>query len=287
MRLRSRRDRILDELEAEEEQEALEAAEREHQQNVEELVKRAEALQAEKSRRLAAKEMQKKLGKALLKNIVEARQREELALSETESAMNSPVARSSDYTGKKVVKPKKSVSFADPPSEDDLSSSKPAKKRASLAWGDVSIGALRARQPKVRLKSDEDDSAPMRMEVVERVPGEKRTLGTQNRDSDDESLPDESTDRHSSSHISGDHVDFGEGSDSANDRYLKGGTDIDEDEEGADFDLSQAQLQREIALEYIRLRETIGAEAAQAMTSYSHVGEDDWDQPVRRVTPRH
>lgn len=270
LRLRGQRDRILDLLEAEEEREARREADLERQVEEQEAARRVKEAQMDISRRLAAREMQKKMGKALLKNIVEAREREEKALSETESAMNSPIAGPSNG---KTVKPRKSVSFAEPASDEDGPSSKPLKKRASLAWGDVSVGSLRGGMPRVKLKADLQGTQPMRMKVVERAPGEPSRLDTVDGDSDDESA---------SGSEGGEEGDFS--SDFRNNDNPFGderATLTDEDGEDEDeFDLSQAQLQREVALEYVRLRGSIGAEAAQAMTSHSHDGEDEWDQPV-------
>ena len=62
------------------------------------------------------------------------------------------------------------------------------------------------------------------------------------------------------------------------DRDVSSRADDDSDSEG--FDISQAGLQREIALEYIRLRGSVGSDAHQAMTAHSHEGENEWNQPV-------
>jgi hypothetical protein len=56
----------------------------------------------------------------------------------------------------------------------------------------------------------------------------------------------------------------------------------DESDEGLleeEFDWDSAQHHREVALEYYKKRHAIGAEAARAMTSHTHDGEE-WNQSV-------
>ena len=98
-RRRAERDRILDMLEEEEliQQAKEEAEERERFQA--ELQKRKQAAEAEMDALKKAREMQKKMGKALLKNIVVAREREEeerrrseaLRLAEESAIVDSPL----------------------------------------------------------------------------------------------------------------------------------------------------------------------------------------------------
>ncbi|KAH8117443.1 hypothetical protein DFH11DRAFT_1687445 [Phellopilus nigrolimitatus] len=208
----------------------------------------AAAAAAETEQKLAARAMQKKMGKALLQNVVAQREREAARKLEEEAAA---AARAPGPAQNGRARPRKSVSFADVP-----------EPRPPVAWGDVSIGALRAGLPKARLRVDVHDKQPLRLEVVERVPG----------DSDDESNPEE-------------HRDAGsDDDDEENTPPLDG--DFDSDSSRAhgtatddEIDFSQARLQREVALEYIRLRGSIGAEAHKAMTEHTHEGEDEWDHP--------
>lgn len=264
--MRVRTSRILDILEAEEEQAARTAAERERVQSAEEQTRRTTDAEAERARKLAAREMQKRMGKALLKNFTEQREQEEKAKKagerreeEARSTMPSPA----------TIKPRKSVSFANVPDIDKEPTTKP---KPSAAWGDVSVNAFRAGMPKVTLKSEMLSNQPMKMGVVERVPGQRQTPSNEERDSDDESNPDmpdgdEDDEDGETPPLDGDFDDSGASSKS------------DEDPED-DFDFTQASLQREVALEYFRLRETIGTDAQQAMTAHSHVGDHEWDKPV-------
>ena len=270
---RERANRILDMLEAEEEQTARAAAEREHTQTSElSQEQRLADAQAEAARRLAAREMQKRMGKALLKNFAEQREQEEKARraderreEEARSVMPSPAR----------IKPRKSVSFANVPDVDKVT----PKSKPSAAWGDVSVNAFKAGMPKVTLKSELLSNQPMKLDVVERIPGKQQeSTNREDRDSDDESIPDvldadadDDDDDEETPPLDGDFDD--------SDVSSKSDLDPDDDE----FDFDQASVHREVALEYLRLRETIGAEAHQAMTAHSHVGENEWDKPVRTI----
>lgn len=266
MQMRARTNHILDMLEAEEEQAVHVASERDRVQLVELPFRRTADAEAERARKLAAREMQKRMGKALLKNFTEQRAQEEKAQKagehreeEARSVAQSPV----------TLKPRKSVSFANVP-EVDKETPKP---KPSAAWGDVSLGALRAGMPKPKLKSEMLSSQPMKLGVVERVQGQQQASSNEQQDSDDESnpdVPDAPEDDEDDEETPPLYGDFDHSDASSN-------SDEDPDD---DFDFTQASLQREIALEYIRLRETIGADAHQAMTAHSHEGEDEWDKPV-------
>lgn len=268
---RERANRILDMLEAEEEQLNRASSERERAQSNEpsEAQRLADA-QAEAARRLAAREMQKRMGKALLKNFTEQREQEEKARKaderreeEARSAMPSPAR----------IKPRKSVSFANVPEVDKVT----PKSKPSAAWGDVSVNAFKAGMPKVTLKSEMLSNQPMRLDVIERIPGKQQeSANLEERDSDDESNPD----------LPDVDVDEDDGVEETppldgdfDDSDVSSKSDLDPDDD--DFDFDQASVHREVALEYLRLRETIGADAHQAMTAHSHVGENEWDKPVR------
>ncbi|KAI5124518.1 hypothetical protein M0805_003042 [Coniferiporia weirii] len=262
LRLRARRDRILDMLEEEEERKAEGTLERKQGRREEELAKRKEETKAEMDRKLAAREMQKKLGKALLKNIAEQREREDKERLETvESVTNSVQTRAPN-----AAKPRKSVSFANLPEVDK------EKPKPPAAWGDVSLAALKTGMPKARLKADVLSRQPMKLEVVERIPGECREP-QQEPDSDDESDP---------GYSQNPEIEDDEGYPPGLGNNFDGSDESagsDEDSEDDDIDFSQAKLQRDVALEYIRLRQKIGTEVQQALTSHSHEGEDAWDQP--------
>ena len=255
--LRVRRDRILDILEEEERRESERELERERKRRLEEVAK----MDAES--KAAAREMQKKMGKALLRNLAVQREKEE----ERKKAQEAASAELPTRNGNSTPKKKKSVSFANVPDVDE------EKPKPPVAWGDVSVAKLKSGMPKARLKSEIMDSQPMKLEVVERVPGVKQEPA-QERDSDDDSVGDThepepvESDENGNLHAFSDDYDIDER------------TRLNEDSDEDDFDFSQASIQREVALEYIRLRERVGSEARQAMTSHTHEPQNEWDHPV-------
>lgn len=237
----------------------------------------------ELEQKLAQRELQKKMGKALIRNFTQQREQEEQEKAKSCEPSPAPaVAAASSASASagqtKTVRPKKSVSFSVPDDVDD----KPAKPRPkpSLAWGDVSVGSLRSGLPKAKIKAEEACRQPMKMEVVERVPGQALKPDLPERDSDDESDPevpeepfdDENEDEENTPPLDGDYDDSEEGSE-------RGDRGSDEED---DFDFSEAAQQREMALNYMRLRGSIGEDAYRATTAHTHEGEgeDEWDQPV-------
>ncbi|KAL5511558.1 hypothetical protein ACEPAH_4775 [Sanghuangporus vaninii] len=258
---RIRRDRILDILEEEERRESERDLERERKRRLEEVA------QMDAGSKAAAREMQKKMGKALLRNIAAQREKEE---EERKKVQEATSAEPLSQNGSATCKKKKSVSFANVPEVDE------EKPKPPVAWGDVSVAKLKSGVPRARLNLRSMESQPMKFEVVERIPGVEQKL-VQERDSDDES--------------NGETQDYGSDGDTekrtvqsfddeyGSDEHMKHSDDSDED----DFDLSQASVQREVALEYIRLRERVGAEARQAMTSHTHEPENEWDHPFQKV----
>lgn len=275
LRLREEENRMLDLLE--EEEERLENAEQEREL-AEESARRLAEEKAEKERKLAAREMQKKLGKALLRNITEQREQEEKKQKEQEEREarkandENPAQKSSSVNRK----PKKSVSFADLPEGGE----KERKSKPPLSWGDVSIASLKAGLPRAKLKTDVLSKQPMKLDVIERIPGKPLQPTPQEQDSDDESNPEEDEEVQDFEYSEEEDIDdvtppldgYFDDSD------VSSRADDDSDSEG--FDISQAGLQREIALEYIRLRGSVGSDAHQAMTAHSHEGENEWNQPV-------
>ncbi|KAL5529140.1 hypothetical protein ACEPAG_5114 [Sanghuangporus baumii] len=259
--LRIRRDRTLDILEEEERRESERDLERERKRRMEEVV------QMDAESKAAAREMQKKMGKALLKNLAAQREKDE---EERKKMQESTFAESPSQNGSTTCKKKKSVSFANVPEVDE------EKPKPPVAWGDVSVAKLKSGVPKARLKSGIMNSQPMKFEVVERIPGVEQKP-VQERDSDDESNGD-AQDYESDGDTENEIVhslDYEYGSD----EHTKHSDDSDED----DFDFSQAGVQREVALEYIRLREKVGADERQAMTSHTHESENEWDHPFQKV----
>ncbi|KAF5386902.1 hypothetical protein D9615_001591 [Tricholomella constricta] len=252
-RLRQQRDRILDQLEEEErlEQKREEQVDFEGRQEI--LRKRKEAAANEKAKLNAAKEIQKKMGKALLRNLAKEKAQDEE--SQVDVVVLDDVKRSSQND-----KPlKKSVAFADDPQDPDSEGGSEFSSNArhnSLDWGDVTPARLRSRgRPSLLSLSD---TLPMKMTVVERVPSAPpRTTTIAGPDSDDESE-------------SGSH---GEQSDDGAEQYSN--SDLGPALEEEEFDVDFAQHQREIALQYYEQRNKIGAAALSAMSSHSHDGDGD------------
>lgn len=252
------------------EQEREEAAERERFKS--ELEKRKEAAKAEYESLKKARELQKRMGKALLKNAVETRERETKEKATLEQEKTLSEANTSQ------AKPIKSVTFADATADNGT---------AYIDWGDVNPGRLEGKRRSSLLTKAQLDQQPMKMRVVERQSGIARsstTTSAPDRDSDDESdldslvaadsdtgdvIPTESYDGRSSSSIN-------PHSDSSDDNQS------DTDQEAVEWreeEFNFAQHQREIALAYYEKRATVGTEALSAMRAHSH-DETGWDQPV-------
>ncbi|KAL7283624.1 hypothetical protein ACG7TL_003059 [Trametes sanguinea] len=283
-RRRAERDRILDMLEAEEllQQEREEREERERFQA--ELEKRKEAAKAEMDALKKAREMQKKMGKALILNMAAAREREE----QENQAMERAEEQAREE--RKKLKPKKSVTFADLPPDHE---NQPANSVHPADWGDVAPAKLNAGKSTLITKG-QMDKLPMKMNVVERTPGASRgpksppPPTSSQADSDDESIPGSPVpaDSDDGEVIHSDLSDsenpppptHEESEDDESDLDLPENDEpVEWDVEGYDF----AQHQREIALAYYEKRATIGAEALAAMRNHDHdEGEHEWDQPV-------
>lgn len=281
-RRRAERDRVLDILEEEEriEQEKEEAEERERFQT--ELEKRKAAAKAEMDALKTAREMHKKMGKALLQNLAVARERDEQEKQALEQADRQ--AREE----RTRLKPKKSVTFADLPPDHE---NQPANSVPPLDWGDVAPVKLNAGKTTVITRGDMN-KLPMKMNVVERVPGIGRPPKSPPpptsapADSDDESDPGSPVpvDSDDGEII---HSDLSDGEDRPapdHDESEDSGSEQPGDDEPAEWDIEGydfAQHQREIALAYYEKRATVGAEALAAMRNHEHGEEEnEWDQPV-------
>lgn len=229
-----------------EEEERLEA----EREAAEEEVSRA----AKKERLKTARELQKAMGRALVKNVKDFKAKEEQtkhALLEVDTTVSAEEP--------KRLKPKKSVSFDLPPEESPIS---PGPQHD---WGDVTPARLQPQQ-----QSASTAHGPMKFRVVERFP-QKLRLGSSSKDSDDESDPEPVPDN-----------DEGESPDStplefhSDESTEEGDFEFDKDE----TDLDAAQHQREIALAYYEKREKFAVQAAAALSSHSHIDDDPWDRPV-------
>lgn len=171
-----------------------------------------------------AKELQKKMGKALLKGVAESKEKAEKAKEEQRIKDEEEAARRKASS----LKERKSVKFAEPDSEGE--------GEQEQDWGDVVPGKI---QPMKRpnLLSGSATKETMKMNVVERRPARPISPPrpvVPEKDSDDESdVPSPSEDE------------------------LQSDNELEEE---ADFDF--ANLQRQVQLEYYRKRATIGQDAA-------------------------
>jgi hypothetical protein len=261
-RNRAQMNRILDMLQEEERIESERQQARDREQRREELEELRANAKAGPERVKAAKEMQKKMGKALLKNMADAREREEKEKARQEREdLEREEAR-------KSRKPRKSVSWAELPKQERSSARSPTHDAAG---------------------SDLPGRPPMRPYVVERFPARSGASSPPPPipvgDSDDESDPPSPvpSDSDASGEIRSDSVPFPTPEHAQSD---DGSEDEDEPVESHDgsedgFDIDAMQHQREIALAYFERRNTIGADAARAMSAHSpdlDGGENEWEQ---------
>lgn len=251
-RRRAERERVLDMLEEEERLEAeQEAAEEE------------ESHAAKKKRLEAARELQKAMGRALLKNVNDFKAKEE---KEKSALLEIDTKACAEKSGR--LKPKKSVSFDLPPEESPISAG------PEQDWGDVTPARLQPKQPSTPVAH-----GPMKFQVVERFP-RKLQLEQSPKDSDDESdpepVPDDDEDGEPTP-TRANYIEF------HSDESTEDGGDFEFDE--GETDLDAAQHQREIALAYYEKREKFVTQAAAVFSSHSHIEEDPWDQPVGLLLP--
>jgi hypothetical protein len=257
-RWRKERDRILDLLEEEERRDQVreEQANEEHRQEI--LRKRREAAAHEKAKLKAAKGMQKKLGKALLRSLAETGTKGE------DDRKTMPAMNESNKT-------KKTVTFAGLPDDSEESNGDSTtslqRKPIEKEWGDVIPARLRSTPGPSLMPSRQ----PMQLTVVERCPASQQTplptTAAKEPDSDDESDPGLLNDSEQQADSPRSPVN--------SDDNLPPDSDVDENlvlEEDLDLDL--AQHQREIALQYHEKRSKIGQVAAAAMMNHSHSDDD-------------
>jgi hypothetical protein len=249
-RLRERRNRILDLLEEEEARVEKTEKQRELENEEENLKKRKEEAAREKDKIREARELQKKMGRALLQNMGKAREKEE-----QEREAQRLLDEEADRRRSPSIK-KKTVAFAE--TVDQVKNVEGGSVQES--WGDVIPARLGHNNRPTLMSQTLLDNLPMKSSVVERVPGGRRTLPKSPRptkqtfDSDDESDPEADSESETEAGLDDEPV-------------------LEQDE--VEFDL--AQHQREIAMEYFRKRSTLGGEAAAAMMNHSH---DTTDMPV-------
>ena len=239
-------------LEQEEQEDELRQAEGEE----EALQKRREDAMKEKDKKKEARELQKKMGRALIQTIGKDKQREE----EEKEAQ-----RLRDEEADKRRSPsikKKTVAFAE---TTHIANEEESREKSSTTdWGDVVPARLHGMKRPTLLSQALLDRHPMKMSVVERVPGGQPTLPKPSSPTSWQ-CPKESVD-------SDDESDIEQSGNSDEEE-----TDVDAepllDEDAVDLDY--AQHQREIALQYYQKRNTIGQAAAVAMMNHSHDGDED------------
>jgi hypothetical protein len=178
-RRRVERDRILDTLEEEEQIEQRNEEQREEEERHNALWKRREAAKRELDSLKAARDLQKKMGRALLRNMAEMREKEEAQKNEQ---LSQKVQAENEL---KTVKPRKSVTFALPAAGggEPKQRLKPIGSEAGFDWGDVAPSRMQT-------STDVDTSSygPMKTNVIERFPQLTDSF-SHAIDSDDESVP--------------------------------------------------------------------------------------------------
>jgi hypothetical protein len=248
--LRAKRDQILDQLEEEENQAGIAQRRREMEEREASFRKKKEDAVNEKERLKEARELQKKMGRALLLNVSKAREQERQ--EQAAQRLRDEVA-DQDRKRSPTIK-KKTVAFAERTEQIDRSETD-LDSASSTDWGDVTPGRLTQRKRPTLLAQALLDIHPMKLNVVERIPSSKPPYSIRpGADSDDESEPEHSPD--------------------ASDTEEEDEPILETDE----IDFDSAQHEREIALEYHAKRDAIGKEAAQALME---VGS----QQVRTVFP--
>lgn len=249
-RRRRERDRILDLLEEEEEMEQVREEESSEEQRQEILRKRKQAGQDEVARLKAAKDMQRKMGKALLRD---------MSSSHDQTAPQLPPSKQETAVQDTAPTSKKTVTFADAPAAPEIETSAPREVVSESDWGDVIPARLRANSGRSLMSSARFDAGPMKMQVVERIPG--KPVAPQP-DSDDESEPPDSPT------ISD--LDEEEASES-------------NEELAEELDLDFARHQREIALKYHAKRVKMTETTSDVMRA--HFQNDVSHTTVRHVLP--
>ena len=236
VRLRGKRNQILDQLEEEERQAEIAQRRREREELENLSHKTKEEAVKEKERLKEARELQKKMGRALLLNVSKAKEKER-----QEQAAQRRRDEEADKKRSPTMK-KKTVAFAESTEQIDRSETEP-DSASSTDWGDVTPARLTQRKRPTLISQALLDKHPMKLNVVERMPS--RTTASP-ADSDDDSEPPDSSDNE------------------------EGAPTLETD----DFDFDTAQHEREIALEYYAKRNTVKKDAAQALMVPHEVGSN-------------
>lgn len=255
-KLRQQRDRILDTLEEEERQERQRQERAEMEEREEILRKHKEEAVNDQGRAQKAKELQKKMGKALLHNMNPGKDEDPSSTQGESKGHADPPDINQDI-------PKKMVTFVG--SGDSVSTAD------NSGLGDVTAARLRSGQRPTLLQSLQPDGNPVKLNVIERkpagtssgIPVQPTPLTQITGDSDDESeLGDDP-------HPPASEDD--ESDETRADQY----PDSEEAELEDQYDLDYAQHQREIALQYYEKRNVIGQETMKAMTNHTHDEDEE------------
>ncbi|KDQ33384.1 hypothetical protein PLEOSDRAFT_1095416 [Pleurotus ostreatus PC15] len=234
-RRKREQERIFDLLEEEErlEQARIDAAE--SMEREERMEKKGAAKTSLHSMR-AQKEMQRKMGKALLNTLGDVK-----STKPTEPAKPSAAASTSS----------KKVSFAEDPTTE-----------GTYAGDSSTISLARLQKlDRPNLISQSSKNTPMKAEVVERGVRGSQPIAPSiaEEDSDDESVQSEVSE--SGMHHQDDSSRSSEVEDSEDDEDAHGAPQLEDEE----YDIDTAQHNREIALAYYAKRETVGAAAREAI----------------------
>jgi len=254
-KLRQHRDRILNELEEEEHQEEARQKKAEREEREELLRKRKVEAVNEQARRQQATELQKKMGRALMRNMGFSRKESDSFIKEGDTAKQENPQTRTDTRERK-----KTVTFVEP-QDSGSNINKPE-------WNDVTAARLRAGKRPTLLQPFLPDANPVKFNVIERMPAvDVSTTSSRptpfspfTKDSDDESEPEDNPIPCS---------DNSDGDEASAEGLLDSEEDNGEAELENQYDLDFAQHQQEIAMEYYNKRNIIGQDVARAMIDHS------------------
>jgi len=256
-KLRQHRDRILNELEEEERQEEVRQKKAEREEREELLRKRKVEAVNEQARRQQATELQRKMGRALMRNMGFSRKESYSLIKEGDTEKQENPRTRAD-----TREHKKTVTFVEP-QDSGSNINKPE-------WNDVTAARLRAGKRPTLLQSYLPDANPVKVNVIERMPALDVSTASSRptpfspltKDSDDESEQEDNNSFPCSDNSDGDE---------ASTEGLPGSEeDNGEAELENQYDLDFAQHQQEIALEYYNKRNIINQDVARAMLDHSH-----------------
>lgn len=244
-------DRIFDILEEEERKQQLREELGETERRKEEMRRRKEAARMEYEHLKQAKELQKKMGRALVGS----------TSGSSKTDVDSPRQTASGS--------KKSVTFAETVASDMIATE---RQPSQVDFGDITAGRLRSSHRIPPVSAARADKHVMKVQVVERR-GENTSGPTLERlaDSDDESptLSEHPSSQRCATELRNIKQLDPSTDDTSSDEAQSAEETLDEN-----FDWDSAQHQREVALEYFAKRHVIGTEAVRALAT----DNDDEDE---------